>query len=420
MATSYLSPGIYVEEVPSGPKPIEAVGTSTVGFVGVAPDANAHVNEAVAITSWLQFVKEFAAGKNESTHLAQAVFGFFQNGNGLCYVVNVGRSGSISGGGGSQREGLQVLETIDEVAIVAAPGYTDAASYEAVLSHCETMKDRFAILDAPQQVSALDNLTKVATASATTPAKPVEPTEGEEPTPAPEPRTREKDRDKGFRARKSDGGFGAYYFPWIIIQDPLNPKILVSAPPSGHLAGVYARVDSTRGVHKAPANETLKGALDLEYRVTKEEQGNLNINSVNCIRFFPGQGIRIWGARTLADSGSEWRYINVRRLFNMVEESIARSTMWVVFEPNDATLWNSIKRDVTAFLTMLWRQGALKGSTPAEAFFVKCDAETNPPEVVDAGMVVTVIGIAPVKPAEFVIFRIGQSESGPQVESSES
>jgi hypothetical protein len=415
MATSYLTPGIYVEEVPSGPRPIEAVGTSTVGFVGIAPDANAHVNEAVAVTSWLQFVKEFAAGKTESTPLAQAVFGFFQNGSGLCYIVNIGRSGSLSGGAGPRREGLQVLETIDEVAIVAAPGFTDAASYEAVLSHCETMKDRFAILDAPREISALDSLTKVATASAGQQKPAAEPAEGEEAPPEP----KIKDRDKGFRARKSDGGFGAYYFPWITIQDPLNPKNLVAVPPSGHIAGVYARVDAARGVHKAPANETLKGALDVEYRVTKEEQGNLNINSVNCIRYFPGQGIRIWGARTLADSGSEWRYINVRRLFNMIEESIARSTLWVVFEPNDATLWNSIKRDVTAFLTMLWRQGALKGATAAEAFFVKCDAETNPPEVVDAGMVVTVIGVAPVKPAEFVIFRIGQSESGPKVESGE-
>lgn len=412
MATSYLSPGIYVEEVPSGPKPIEAVGTSTVGFVGLAPDAGAHVNDAIAITSWLQFVREFASGKHESTHLAQAVFGFFQNGNGLCYVVNVGKNGSIAGGSGSEREGLQVLETIDEVAIVAAPGYTDAVAYEAVLSHCEKMKDRFAILDAPGHVHALDNLTKVATASASS-SKPVE--DGEAPAADPKPR----DKEKGLRARKSDGGYGAYYFPWITIQDPLNPKVLVSAPPSGHIAGVYARVDAARGVHKAPANETLKGALDLEVRVTREEQGNLNINSVNCIRFFPGQGIRIWGARTLADSGSEWRYINVRRLFNMIEESIGRSTLWVVFEPNDATLWNAIKRDVTAFLTMLWRQGALKGATAAEAFFVKCDAETNPPEVVDAGMVVTVIGVAPVKPAEFVIFRIGQSESGAQVEVSE-
>lgn len=409
MATSYRTPGIYVEEVPSGPRPIEAVGTSIVGFIGIAPDADAHTNKAIAITSWLQFLKEFASDKTESTHLAQAVFGFFQNGSGLCYVVNIGKNGSIADSGKAGREGVSVLETIDEIAIVAAPGYTDAASYEAILSHCEKMKDRVAILDAPREINSLDDLTKVATPSSKQKSQDDEK----------ETSGKNNGKAQGARARKSDKGFGAYYFPWIVIQDPLSPKNMVSAPPSGHIAGVYARVDSARGVHKAPANESLNGALDLRYRVTREEQGNLNINSVNCIRFFPGQGIRVWGARTLADSGSEWRYINVRRLFNMIEESIARSTSWVVFEPNDATLWNSIKRDVSSFLTMLWRQGALKGATPEEAFFVKCDAETNPPDVIDAGMVVTVIGIAPVKPAEFVIFRIGQSESGAQVEVNE-
>jgi phage tail sheath protein FI len=224
-------------------------------------------------------------------------------------------------------------------------------------------------------------------------------------------------KEQGLRARTSDSGFGAFYFPWLVVKDPLSPKKMATVPPSGHIAGIYARVDSTRGVHKAPANEPIRGALDLAYRVTREEQGELNINGVNCIRFFPGQGIRVWGARTLAESSSEWKYINVRRLFNMIEESIARSTQWVVFEPNDETLWNSIKRDVSAFLTMLWRQGALKGTTPEEAFFVKCDEEINPSDVINAGIVVTVIGVAPVKPAEFVVFKIGQSEGG--IETSE-
>jgi phage tail sheath protein FI len=182
------------------------------------------------------------------------------------------------------------------------------------------------------------------------------------------------------------------------------------------MAGIYARTDATRGVHKAPANEVVRGALDLTYRITPQEQGELNTNGINCIRFFPTQGIRVWGARTLADAANEWRYINVRRLFNMIEESIGRGTRWVVFEPNDMTLWKGIKRDISAFLTLQWRQGALMGATPEEAFFVQCDAETNPPEVIDAGQVVAVIGIAPVKPAEFVIFRIGQSAGGTQVE----
>jgi len=150
--------------------------------------------------------------------------------------------------------------------------------------------------------------------------------------------------------------------------------------------------------------------------VTNEKQGVLNQQGVNCIRFFTRDGVRVWGARTLADSSSEWRYINVRRLFNMIEESIAQSTRWVVFEPNDRSLWKAIKRDVGAFLTMVWRDGALMGKTPEEAFFVKCDEETNTSEVIDSGQLVILIGVAPVKPAEFVIFRISQSAGGADVQ----
>jgi phage tail sheath protein FI len=160
----------------------------------------------------------------------------------------------------------------------------------------------------------------------------------------------------------------------------------------------------------------VRGALNVTYRVTSQEQGVLNPSGVNCIRWFPREGVLVWGARTVAEGSSEWRYLNVRRLFNMIEESIVSSTRWVVFEPNDVSLWKSIRRDVSAFLTLVWRDGALVGATPEEAFFVKCDAETNPPEVVDAGQVVIVIGIAPVKPAEFIVFRIGQHASGAQVE----
>src|SRR5262249_5155858 len=154
-----------------------------------------------------------------------------------------------------------------------------------------------------------------------------------------------------------------------------------------------------RGVHKAPANELVRGALNVTYNVTREEQAELNALGINCIRLFAREGIRVWGARTLADAASEWRYLNVRRLFNMIEESIAESTNWTVFEPNDRTLWKNIRRDIGAFLTRLWRDGALMGRRPEEAFFVKCDEETNPPEVIDAGQVQTLIGIAPVKPA---------------------
>ena len=161
---------------------------------------------------------------------------------------------------------------------------------------------------------------------------------------------------------------------------------------------------------------TIRGAQGLTQQITRAEQDVLNPVGINCIRFFTREGVRVWGARTLAPSASNWRYLNVRRLFNMIEESIAINTRWVVFEPNASPLWRDIQRDVSAFLTLLWRQGALAGAQASEAFFVKCDAETNPPEVVDAGQVVVVIGIAPVKPAEFVIFRIGQTTAGSTAE----
>jgi len=400
--STYLAPDIYVEEVSGGARPIEAVGTSTPGFVGVAPDPDKRVNEPVAINNWAQFTREFVPEDGESTPLSHAVYGFFQNGGSRCYVVNVGEGNPIAGGG-QERAGLAVLEQIDEIAIVAAPGYTDAASYDALLTHCETLKDRVAILEAPRDVSAINQLTEVAA---------VEVPEGDG---GDDGGAEEGGEQQGLRARDSEGGYGAYYFPWITVRDPLSPGEMVNVSPAGHIAGIWARSDAERGVHKAPANEIVRGALNLTYRLTRAEQGTLNQAGVNCIRFFAAEGIRVWGARTLAGD-PEWRYLNVRRLFNMIKESIAQSTRWIVFEPNDYTLWKSIRRDISAFLTVLWRDGALMGQTPQEAFFVKCDEETNPPEIVDQGKVVTLIGIAPVKPAEFIIFRISQQQAGTEVE----
>jgi uncharacterized protein len=200
----------------------------------------------------------------------------------------------------------------------------------------------------------------------------------------------------------------ALYYPWIEIPNMTGEggaSRLV--PPSGHMAGVYARVDNTRGVHKAPANEIVRNCIGLEVVVTKGEHDLLNPAGVNVIRTFPGRGIRVWGARTLT-SDPAWRYINVRRLFNMVEESIERGTQWVVFEPNDSFLWGRVNRDVGAFLRGVWRTGALFGGTPEQSFYVKCDEETNPVEARDLGQLVCEIGICPVKPAEFVIFRVSQ------------
>ena len=214
-----------------------------------------------------------------------------------------------------------------------------------------------------------------------------------------------------------DSKIAALYWPWIEVMDPLTRRPMLM-PPSGHIAGLWSRVDASRGVHKAPANEVVRGANGLAFQITQAEQGELNRVGINCIRAFPGRGIRVWGARTLS-SDPEWRYINVRRLFNYVSESIMAGTQWGVFEPNDPTLWSKLTINIWSFLNRVYRGGALFGASPTEAFYVKCDAETNPPEVIEAGQVVCEIGIAPVKPAEFVIFRLGQFTGGGGAEVSE-
>jgi len=415
----YAAPGIYVEEVPGGARPIGAVGTSTAAFVGTAPDAGARLNEAVAVNSWSGFVRTFASQATSATPLALAVFGFFENGGGRCYVVNTEEGAPIAGRG-TGRSGLRVLEAIDEIAIVAAPGAVGPDPWDAILTHCEKLEDRVGVLDLAAEVDDVERLTRVATAApapATTsrrgqPAPPAEGDAAAEAEGSGGATTSEPgEQTGGERPRKS--AYGACYFPHLKVRDPFSGE-LVSAPPSGHMAGIWARTDMTRGVHKAPANEIVRGALDLTYGVTREEQALLNPEGVNCIRYFPGSGITVWGARTLDED--EWRYLNVRRLFNMLKESIAEGTNWIVFEPNDYILWRSIVRDITAFLTRVWRDGALFGRTPQEAFFVQCDAETNPPEVRDAGQVVAIIGVAPVKPAEFVVFKLSQTAGGTAIE----
>lgn len=282
----------------------------------------------------------------------------------------------------AERTGLGGLEAIDEITILAVPdlmcSYQNGemslqdvqAVQQAVYEHCERVKYCFAVLDAPPDM------------------KP------------------QQIRDWRMAANY-DTKYAALYYPWIETADMVKGKGTIRIPPSGHVAGVYARSDVERGVHKAPANEVVRGATGLPIQVTRSEQDSLNPIGVNCIRSFPGRGIRIWGARTLSSDAS-WRYINVRRLFNMIEESIERGTQWVVFEPNDPDLWARVRRDVTAFLRTVWTSGALFGATPNEAFYVKCDEELNPPEVRDLGQLIIEIGVAPVKPAEFVIFRISQ------------
>jgi Bacteriophage tail sheath protein len=399
--TTYRTPGVYVQEIPAGPRPIQAVGTSTAAFIGEAPLADAMVNEARACNNWSEFVARFMPEEEKdrkSTVLSNAVYGFFENGGSRCFIVNTGKGADVD-------DALAVAAIEDEIAIVAAPGLTDPATHAALQSHCERLEDRVAILDTPEEVDDIGKLTQVETVEG--------PSRGGR-------RSRaggaadEGPKKGGLLPAQSDRGFTTVYFPWLTVLDPIE-DVLVNVPPSGHMAGIWARTDANRGVHKAPANETVNGALNLTYRLTRDEQGVLNDVGVNCLRLFARSGIRVWGARTRADPASEWRYVNVRRLFNMIEESIVEGTNWIVFEPNDPTLWKHIRRDIGAFLTRVWRDGALFGATPDEAFFVKCDPETNPPDVIDAGQVVAVVGIAPVKPAEFVVFQVMQSAAGAEV-----
>ncbi|HEX7038817.1 MAG TPA: phage tail sheath C-terminal domain-containing protein [Trueperaceae bacterium] len=406
MATSYRAPGVFVEDVQRGTRPIMAVGTSTTGFVGVAPRGDAPRGEAFEITNWSGFVQRFVAEDVNavppdvtSTHLSTAVHGFFLNGGSRCYVVAIGADEPVEAG-------LRVFEGIDDIAIVATPGYVGTSVYEAVRGHCERLGDRVGIVDPPETVEHLRSLTVVGTETAPSGRRRGGAEEGADGGEAGSP----------AGVRPADSSFLALYYPWILVDDPLvqrrTPETRRYVPPSGHIAGIWSRTDATHGVHHAPANEPVRGALGLARLVSRAEQEELNSRGINCIRYFAREGILVWGARTLDAESSEFRYLSVRRLLNMIKESIANDTRWIVFKPNDASLWKSIVRDVSAFLTLLWRDGALVGSKPEDAFYVKCDEETNPPEVRDVGRVVTEIGIAPVKPAEFVIFRISQDPQG--------
>jgi hypothetical protein len=214
----------------------------------------------------------------------------------------------------------------------------------------------------------------------------------------------------------SDNGYGALYFPWIGISSPFGSG-QIFVPPSGHTAGVFANNDNTFGVYEAPANEPITSALSLDVTLTDDEQGPLNEQGINVIRSFPSSGILIWGARTIAPPDiTQWRYVNVRRLVTFIEKSIQEGTRYAVFEPNNTSLWQSLKRTITDFLTGVWRSGALIGATAADAFQVQVDATLNPPAVIALGQVIVQVTIYPTTPAEFIVFRIIQEPGGPSVQ----
>ncbi len=277
--------------------------------------------------------------------------------------------------------GLEALAEIDDISIVAAPdsgdlGDTTASrvTAQALVTHATTMKYRIAVVDGPVG-SSLNEI-------------------------------------RDFRGQ-FDSKYAALYYPWIKVFDPNErfsqgtPPRQLTLPPSGFVTGIYARNDINRGVHKAPANEIIRGLTQFEVNINKPRNEVINPEGINALRFFEGRGYRVWGARTMS-SDPEWKYVNVRRLFNFIEHSIDKGTQWAVFEPNNRRLWDNVRRTIEDFLLVLWRDGALMGAKPEEAFFVRCDRTTMVQNDLDNGRLICLIGLAPVKPAEFVIFRIGQ------------
>jgi phage tail sheath protein FI len=528
----YLAPGVYVEEVDTGNKPIEGVSTSTVGFIGIAERGPVAPTFLGSFSEYAQTFGGYVSG----AYLTHAVEGFFLNGGKRCFVVRVAGTGataatstdaSLGGlhvdaagpgvwangrlavkvsapgltnpnapagsatvfklsvfywgptvsepnggfidpsdpanlskpeyraptltevydnlstdpnsssyyvgvvnngsnlvavrstastpptvptallalGNGSdgaavvatdftgdptaepgQKRALAAFEEIDEISLLCCPdAYTLAAAdattvLEGLVAQCENLRYRFAIIDAPSAAPKLQN-------------------------------------HFPFPVSK----YAGYYYPWITILDPISQNPLI-IPPSGHMAGIYAQTDNDRGVHKAPANVVINGLyLDpanpssgLQLQVTKAQQEILNPRGVNALRYFPGRGNLVWGARTTT-TDPDWKYINVRRLFIFVEKSIDEGTQWVVFEGNYEPTWARVRRSVSDFLTRVWMDGMLQGVTKEQAFFVRCDRTTMTQADIDNGRLIVLVGIAPVKPAEFVIFRIGQWTGGSDV-----
>lgn len=373
-AVDYQAPGVYIEELPGATHPIAAVGTSSPAIFGIAPDPAASLRAPTLVSSYTDFSRHFGAGTGAKNVLANAVAGFFQNGGGYCYVVNLG----AAAGDSVTPADLQTINAIDGISLVLAPGFADAGSTDALIGHCEDSGDRFAIVDTPREIDPIDRLTRIA------------------------------GNGVGLRPRTAQDGCAAVYTPWLQVRDAQSGET-VDQPPSGHIAGIYAFTEATLGVHKAPANVIIRGALGLTRAITDAEQEILNPNGVNCIRAIPGRGILVWGARTLGDQASPFRYVNVRRLVTMVRHSIMQGTRWVVFEPNDEALWASVRRDVGAFLEMLWREGALAGNSANEAYFVQCGHDTMTQTDIDNGRLHIIIGVAPSRPAEYLIQQITQS-----------
>jgi phage tail sheath protein FI len=377
------APGFYVEESGFRSQSIAGVSTSVAALAGYArrgPLATAKVPKE--IRSFAEFEKQFGGLADLSfppriNHLARAAKAFFDEGGRQLFIARV-RSPTLAKPASLEdwRGAFHALAGGAGISIVAAPGSTELGLLadpiqSLLIAHAEAGRYRFAVLDVPS---------------------------GKSPAEA-----------ASYRAR-FDSKHAAFYYPWITVTvSPAKPKAAtgLNLPPSGFLCGIYARTDIERGVYKAPANEIIRSAAGFERAINDAEQEFLNPAGVNCLRFFVGRGKRVWGART-ASADPEWKYVNVRRYFIYLEQSLDQGTQWVVFEPNNETLWARVRDGINNFLLAEWRNGALQGQKAEQAYFVRCDRTTMTQSDLDNGRLVCVIGIAAVKPAEFVIFRIGQ------------
>lgn len=368
------APGVYRQDlIPARPS---GLPTGVPAFLGYT--AEGKPNRPVRLTLPRQLAEAFGPPLPPPRALAAAVEGFFANQGAECFVVRLDEKEKPEKALG---QGLSALAPLAEIDLICAPDLCTADGpkdktdqvlemQNAVLNHCDTSGDRFAILDALPGAD-LDAVRK---------------------------------QRSGLQ-----GVNGALYYPWVNVQGRAG-----FLPPCGHVAGVFSRSDRRIGVHKAPANEVLAGVLDLASRLTDSQQADLNPEGINVLRVFPGRGIRVWGARTLSRQDA-WTYINVRRLFLTATRWIERNLADAAFEPNEARLWNRITRELTVYFGRLLQAGALQGRTAGEAFYVKCDAATNPPEVREAGRVVTEIGLAPAVPNEFVVVRIIHGAQGVEI-----
>lgn len=396
-AERYRTPGVYYEErIADGDALRERPGVTA--FIGrVRPQAA--VTDALRFTRWSPF-DAWWRERSCDGYLSDAVRGFFANGGERCVVVPVPAGDDEVRASIDVLAARGVLEDIDDVDVVCVPDaiHRDRAItleiQAAALEHCARSGDRFAILDSipVSSRSPGDDLAAV------------------------------MDQWNSLPPRE-----GALYFPWIRVGDVddvtssddrgwsahrrRHMRALRVVPPSGHVAGIYARVDARAGVHKAPANEALDDVVDLVRRVSDDEQAGLNEQGINCLRDFPGRGIRVWGARTLSGQ-AEWRYVNVSRLFLELRRRLQRGMLDLVFEPNGPALWNNVRDRLRVYCLELFERGALKGSSPDQAFFVKCDAETNPSDGRAAGQMVAQIGLAAVSPLEFVVVQITRHIGG--------